>query len=66
MAKGERSFASKMKKDKKITAPIDPETGEPIQFVRFVKMEKSPETGTFKTFDKVVGVRKSNQKEIWG
>ena len=65
MAK-KQSFADKMNKGKgKGAGPIDPETGEPIQFVRFVKFEKSPK-GSYKVLDNVVGVGKKNQKEVWG
>ena len=66
MAKKERSFVTKVKKDSAAGVPTDPETGEPIQFVRFVKVEKSPRTGTYKMSDSVVGVTSKNKKEIWG
>ena len=66
MAKKERSFLSKVKKDGNVSVPVDPETGEPIQFVRFVKVEKSPRTGTYKMADSIVGVNKKNKKEVWG
>lgn len=66
MAKKERSFVSKVKKDTNVSVPVDPETGEPVQFVRFVKVDKSPRTGTYKIMDSIVGVTKKNKKEVWG